>query len=289
MRLTLPKISLPSFKKTKASLAVQINDEVLRILELSDEKKPVFEPVEVLWGEMDEKQKVDILKSYVGKYNLRDKEVISCIPANDGLLKLYKYPATMSSKDLQHAIDWAIKRELSMFKEATVYDYFILERSKEDKNVVVLLTLAKEDSINKVRRFLEPAGIRLSILDYEVTSIINYGLYSKLSVPFVILYIDYYYSVLVSYSHTNVVYFTVPWSYRESTDEGSLEEFLAEVRNIVVINDLSSLCLAGPILAEEKLLTRILETLPILTLLDLGAVKANFFIPYILSIRGMQG
>lgn len=289
MKLALPKISFPSFKRTRASLSLQINDKVLRILELNDEKKPVFEPVEVLWGGKDENQKVDILKSYVNRYNLRGKEVISCIPANDGLLKLYKYPATMSYKDLQHAIDWAIKRELSMLKEATVYDYFTLERSKEDKNIVVLLTLAKEDSINKVRRFLELAGLRLSILDYEVISIINYGLYSKLSVPFVILYIDYHYSVLVSYTRTNVVYFTVPWSFKESQDEHSLEEFLAEIRNIVVINDLSGLCLAGPILAEERLLTRILETLPILTLLDLGDVKANFFIPYILSIRGMQG
>ncbi|MEZ0360829.1 MAG: pilus assembly protein PilM, partial [Hydrogenobacter sp.] len=89
-----------------------------------------------------------------------------------------------------------------------------------------------------------------------------------------------------------VSYFVIPWSYTEylnRKDEQSLENFFAEVRNIVVINDLSSVYIAGPILSEENLLTRVLENLPILGLLDIEGIKPNFFIPYTLSIRGMEG
>ncbi|MCS7285426.1 MAG: pilus assembly protein PilM [Hydrogenobacter thermophilus] len=290
MKLMLPKIKLPTFSKTKVSLAVQITDKVLRILDLDKEKKPTFEPVEVVWEGKSDNEKVSILKTYAERYNLKGRDVISCLPVNDGLLKFYKYPATMSKKDLQQAVNWAIKRELSMIKESTLYDYYILE--KEGKNVIALLTFAREEAVSKIKKLIESAGMRLRILDYEVIAIVNYGLYNKLSVPFSVLYMDYSYALLVTYSPLNVAYFVVPWSYSEylhTGEEESLESFFAEVRNVIIINDLSSVYIVGPILSEEALLTRILENLPILGLLDIEGIKPNFFIPYILSIRGMEG
>ena len=290
MKLMLPKIKLPTFSKTKVSLAVQITDKVLRILDLDKEKKPTFEPVEVVWEGKSDNERVSILKTYVERYNLKGRDVISCLPVNDGLLKFYKYPATMSKKDLQQAVNWAIKRELSMIKESTLYDYYILE--KEGKNVIALLTFAREEAVSKIKKLIESAGMRLRILDYEVIAIVNYGLYNKLSTPFSVLYMDYSYTLLVTYSPLNVAYFVVPWSYSEylrTGEEESLESFFAEVRNVIIINDLSSVYIVGPILSEEALLTRILENLPILGLLDIEGIKPNFFIPYILSIRGMEG
>lgn len=290
MKLMLPKIKLPTFSKTKVSLAVQITDKVLRILDLDKEKKPTFEPVEVVWEGKSDNERVSILKTYAERYNLKGRDVISCLPVNDGLLKFYKYPATMSKKDLQQAVNWAIKRELSMIKESTLYDYYILE--KEGKNVIALLTFAGEEAVSKIKKLIESAGMRLRILDYEVIAIVNYGLYNKLSTPFSVLYMDYSYTLLVTYSPLNVAYFVVPWSYSEylrTGEEESLESFFAEVRNVIIINDLSSVYIVGPILSEEALLTRILENLPILGLLDIEGIKPNFFIPYILSIRGMEG
>ncbi|GBC88966.1 hypothetical protein HRbin13_01099 [bacterium HR13] len=290
MKLMLPKIKLPTFSKTKVSLAVQITDKVLRILDLDKEKKPTFEPVEVVWEGKSDNERVSILKTYAERYNLKGRDVISCLPVNDGLLKFYKYPATMSKKDLQQAVNWAIKRELSMIKESTLYDYYILE--KEGKNVIALLTFAREEAVSKIKKLIESAGMRLRILDYEVIAIVNYGLYNKLSTPFSVLYMDYSYTLLVTYSPLNVAYFVVPWSYSEylrTGEEESLESFFAEVRNVIIINDLSSVYIVGPILSEEALLTRILENLPILGLLDIEGIKPNFFIPYILSIRGMEG
>ncbi|QWK19145.1 MAG: pilus assembly protein PilM [Hydrogenobacter thermophilus] len=290
MKLMLPKIKLPTFSKPKVSLAVQITDKVLRILDLDKEKKPTFEPVEVVWEGKSDNERVSILKTYAERYNLKGRDVISCLPVNDGLLKFYKYPATMSKKDLQQAVNWAIKRELSMIKESTLYDYYILE--KEGKNVIALLTFAREEAVSKIKKLIESAGMRLRILDYEVIAIVNYGLYNKLSTPFSVLYMDYSYALLVTYSPLNVAYFVVPWSYSEylrTGEEESLESFFAEVRNVIIINDLSSVYIVGPILSEEALLTRILENLPILGLLDIEGIKPNFFIPYILSIRGMEG
>ncbi|SNZ14982.1 pilus assembly protein PilM [Hydrogenobacter hydrogenophilus] len=291
MKLTLPKLKLPTLRKTKVSLSVQITDRVLRMLDLNEEKKPIFD-LEVRWEGKSESEKLSILKTYVERYNLKDRAVISCLPVNDGLLKFYKYPATMSQKDLKHAIDWAVKRELSMIKEGTLHDYFVLEREKDAKNVVMLLVLAREEAVNNLKKLIESAGMRLKILDYEVITIINYGLYNKVAIPFSVLYIDYGYVLLVTYSPLNVAYFVTPWDYTEylkTKDEHYLENFFAEVRNILIINDLTNIYIAGPILSEEELLTRILENLPILGLLDIEGLKPNFFIPYTLSLRGMEG
>ncbi|MGC8852243.1 MAG: pilus assembly protein PilM, partial [Hydrogenobacter sp.] len=157
---------------------------------------------------------------------------------------------------------------------------------------IVVSVFAREEAVNNLKKFIESAGMELKILDYEVTTIINYGLYNKIATPFSVLYIDYGYVLLVTYSPLNVAYFVTHWDYTEylkTGDEQSLENFFAEIRNILIINDLTNIYIAGPILSEEELLTRVLENLPILGLLDIEGLKPNFFIPYTLSLRGMEG
>jgi len=287
MKLSL---SLPSLgKKTKTVLGLHYTDKVIRLLELGKDKKPLSEPIEV---NLEGKDKEKVLREVVQKYGFSGKWVTACIPVNDGLLKFYKYPASMSKKDLQSAIEWSIKRELSAMREETYYDYFILAPGAEGKQVGVVLVLSRKETVESIREVVENAGLKLHTLDYEVVAIINYGLYHKLPVPFSILYIDYNYSILTTYSPDNISYYVTYWSFSEflkSRDEESLESFFAEIRNIVVLNDLSSMYVAGPIIADEEMLTRIMENLPILGILDLEELKPNFFISYILSIRGMEG
>ncbi|WPM32739.1 pilus assembly protein PilM [Hydrogenobacter sp. T-2] len=287
MKLSLP---LPSLgKKTKTVLGLHYTDKVIRLLELGKDKKPVSEPVEL---SLEGKDKERVLRELVQKHGLSGKRVAACVSVDDGLLKFYKYPTSMSKKDLQSAIEWSIKRELSAMKEETYYDYFILEPGAEEKQVGVVLVLSRKETVEGIRKMLENAGLKLHILDYEPLAIINYGIYHRLPVPYSILYVDYNYSILTTYSPTNIGYYVTYWSFMEflkSKDEESLESFFAEIRNIVVLNDLSSMYVAGPILAEEEMLTRVMENLPILGLLDLEELKPNFFIPYILSIRGMEG
>ncbi len=279
----------PILKGTKTIVGLQFTDKVIRLLELGKDKKPASEPIEVA---LEGGDRAAVLKDLVQKRGLSGKKVVACIPVNDGLLKFYKYPAAMSKKDLQSAIEWSIKRELSAMKEETYYDYFILEPVAGEKQVGVVLVLSRRETVEGIRRMLESAGLKLHALDYEVVAIVNYGLYHKLPVPYSILYIDYNYSILTTYSPTNISYYVTYWNFLDflkSGDEESLESFFAEIRNIVVLNDLSSMYVAGPIIASEELLTRTMENLPILGLLDLEGMKPNFFIPYILSIRGMEG
>lgn len=292
-KISIPKLSLPILKKkAKVDLALQINHTVARLLSLDKNKKPTFEPVEIDWWNKSEYEKKHLLKDVVEKLGLKGKSVIASLDYKDVLLKVLKYPATMSMSDLKSAIDWSIKRELSASKEEMVYDYFLLDKFKETKQVMVLLVLARKSAVDDCIAMLKDASLDPKILDFELLALVNYGLYLNLPLPISILYIDYHYSVLVSLSQSNLSYSEINWGfaeYQEFEDEDHLERFLSEVRNLIVINDLSSVYLAGPVLMNSELLERFMENLPVLGLLDLEGIKPNFLIPYMLFIRGMEG
>jgi type IV pilus assembly protein PilM len=259
-------------------------------LELGEEGKPIFQPQEIIFENVDENKKLSALKKVVAEYGLQGHRVIAALPATDGILKLYKYPSKISQKDLNNAIDWVIKKEISQIKEETTYDYFILH----GENVLnVALVLARAESVNRITNLISSAGLKPEIIDYEVLAIVNYGIYHKLALPFSILYIDYDYSILLTYSPSNISYSVIHWDYLEyskeagsfSTSEELLESFLAEVRNLIVINDIFNVYVAGVALNNESFLEYILENLPILGLLDAGELPPNFLIPYTLSLR----
>jgi len=157
----------------------------------------------------------------------------------------------------------------------------------------VALVLARAESVNRLTNLISSAGLKPEIIDYEVLAIVNYGIYHKLALPFSILYIDYDYSILLTYSPSNISYSVIHWDYlgyskkarSSSTSEELLESFLAEVRNLIVINDIFNVYVAGVALNNESFTEYILENLPILGLLDAGELPPNFFIPYTLSLR----
>ncbi len=292
MRLTVPKIKLPTFKGvgTKTALAVHVTDRTLRILELNKDLEPVFEPVQHQWAGRKFEEKVDILRSYVEKHNLKGRDAISALPVNDGLLKYYTYPATLSQKDLLSSIEWAVKREQSLIKEETTYDYFIMKKTGDDKLVGVVIVFARKESVNSLIALMASAGLRLKTLDYEVVALLNYGIREKFPIPFSILYVDYDYFIMVNYLRTSVSYSSMHIdvsAYLSSLDQDIMENFFAEVRNQIVLSDINNLYLAGPMLEEQAVLDVIMENLPIMGLLDLPNLKPGFIIPYILSIRGV--
>ncbi len=235
-------------------------------------------------------KKLSALKKIVAEYGLQGHKVIAALPATDGILKLNKYPSKISQKDLNTAIDWVIKRETSQIKEETVYDYFIL---RGEDAISLALVLARAESVNRLTNLISSAGLKPEIIDYEVLAIVNYGIYHKLALPFSILYIDYDYSILLTYSPSNISYSVINWEYlgyskeagSSSTSEELLESFLAEVRNLIVINDIYNVYIACVGLGNESFTEYILESLPILGLLDAGELPPNFFIPYTLSLR----
>uniref|UniRef100_A0A7C5SZE4 Pilus assembly protein PilM n=1 Tax=Thermocrinis ruber TaxID=75906 RepID=A0A7C5SZE4_9AQUI len=285
-------LSFPSFKfkGAKNYLALQVGKRFIRLLELGEDGKSIFRPQETIFEDGDENKKLSALKKIVAEYGLQGHRVIASLPATDGILKLYKYPSKISQKDLDSAIEWIIKRELSQIKEETTYDYFILRG--EDATSVALV-LARAESVNRLTNLISSAGLKPEIIDYEVLAIVNYGIYHKLALPFSILYIDYDYSILLTYNSSNISYSVINWDYlgyikkaeSHSASEELLENFIAEVRNLIVINDIFNVYIAGVALDNESFLDYILENLPILGLLDAGELPPNYFVPYILSLR----
>jgi len=285
-------LSFPSLKGKGAKnyLALQVGKSFIRLLELGEDGKPIFQPQEIIFEDGDENKKLSALKKIVAEYGLQGHKVIASLPATNGILKLYKYPSKISQKDLDSAIEWRIKSELTQIKEETVYDYFIL---RGEDAISVALVLARAETVNRLTNLISSAGLKPGIIDYEVLAIVNYGIYHKLALPFSILYIDYDYSILLTYSPSNISYSVIHWDYlgyskrtrSSSTPEELLESFLAEVRNLIVINDIFSVYVAGVILNNQSFLDYILENLPILGLLDAGELPPNFFIPYTLSLR----
>jgi len=285
-------LSFPPFKVKGAKnyLALQVGKSFIRLLELGEDGKPIFQPQEIIFEDVGENKKLSALKKVVAEYGLQGHRVIASLPATDGILKLYKYPSKISQKDLNSAIEWIIKRELTQIKEEATYDYFIL---RGEDTISVALVLARTESINRLTNLISSAGLKLEIIDYEVLAIVNYGIYHKLALPFSILYIDYDYSILLTYSPSNISYSVINWDYlgyikkteSHSTSEELLENFIAEVRNLIVINDIFNVYIAGVGLGNESFTEYILESLPILGLLDSGELPPNFFVPYILSLR----
>jgi type IV pilus assembly protein PilM len=283
-------LSFPSFKVKRAKnyLALQVGKSFIRLLELGEDEKPIFQPQEIIFEDGDENKKLSALKKIVAEYGLQGHRVIASLPATDGILKLYKYPSKISKKDLDSAIEWRIKSELTQIKEEAIYDYFILH-GEDALNLA--LVLARAESVNRLTNLISSAGLKPEIIDYEVLAIVNYGIYHKLALPFSILYIDYDYSILLTYSPSNISYYVINWDYLRyskkagSSSEELLESFLAEARNLIVINDIPDVYIAGVVLNDQSFLDYILENLPILGLLDAGELPPNFFVPYILSLR----
>jgi type IV pilus assembly protein PilM len=286
-------LSFPSFKVKGAKnyLALQVGKSFIRLLELGEDGKPIFQPQEIIFEDGDENKKLSTLKKIVAEYGLQGHKVIATLPATDGILKLYKYPSKISQKDLNSAIEWRIKSELTQIKEEATYDYFILHG---EDSLSVALVLARAESVNRITNLISSAGLKPEIIDYEVLAIANYGIYHKLASPFSILYMDYDYCILLTYSPSNISYSVINWDYlgyikkaeSHSTSEEPLENFIAEVRNLIVINDIFNVYIAGVGLGNESFTEYILENLPISGLLDAGELPPNFFVPYILSLRG---
>ncbi len=279
------------FKKTKTGVSVYMTDRVFRVLELDAGRKPTFEPVELVFEHETEEEKAKAISNVVDKHRLRGKEVATCLTADEGILKFQKFPIAMSKKDLMEAIDWYIKSETQQIKEETIYDYYFLDKEPDDKYIRVVITIARKNSVEKLKENLKKFGLTPKIIDYEIVDIINYGIMNNLPPPFAILYIDYYEGVLTYYSKGAISYNKIDFNYRryqETLDSTILDTFLIEVRNLLVINEISNVYLAGPIIGDEATLENIMMNLPVLGILDLENVPPAFFVPYVLSVRGLE-
>jgi len=279
------------FGRTKTGLAVYLTDKVLRVLEIDNSRKPTIQPIEVFWEHQGEEERRRTLENVVEANRLKGKEVVSCINAGEGILRFHRYPAAMSKKDLSDAISWQIKSGTQQIKEETVFDYYFLERDPDDRYVKVVITIASRNAVDKLANLLSSVGLKPKIIDYEVVAIINYGLSINLPSPFSILYVDYHESMLVYHSKNSISYSKIDFiygQYKNTGDTTLLDSFLIEVRNQLVINEISNIYVAGPVISDEQTLDTVMTNLPVLGILDLEEVPPSFLIPYALAIRGLE-
>ena len=289
----LKKISVPSILGggVKTSLSVYISNEVLRILELNKERKPTFKPIEEIWEGKSQEEKKSILKKYVELLNLKGRQVNTCILAKHGILKTQRFPGILSKKNLEEAVKTFIEVEKRNIKEESIYDYYVIE-TPDKKYKIVVLVIVRKSAYDFIEKTFEEVGLKPKIVDYEITALINGGLIFGLHPPFSILYVDYHESIFVYYTGSNITYnilnFTLK-DYLENKDETLLDEFALEVRNLLTVNEVNAIYLAGKIIEENTVLDYVMTNLPVLNLLEPEGLKASFFIPYILSVRGLEG
>ncbi|GAB6066098.1 hypothetical protein JCM9492_11900 [Aquifex pyrophilus] len=285
------RIPIPISFTPKTSLSLYLTPYFVRILELDKDGHPTFEPVEVNWYGKSEEEKINILKEKVKELNLEGKKAHTCITARNGILKLNKYPTLLSKKDLEEAIQTYVNTEKENLKEESVYDYYIWE-TEDKKYKVLALVIVRKSVYENLKNMVEKAGLELGIVDYEVITIINGGLLFNLRIPFAILYIDIHESVFVYYTGQSVTYTLLNFSlneYLESKDETLLEDLFVEVKNQLLMNEVNTLYLAGKAIEHDDILERVLTNLPVLGPIEPEHVSASFYIPYVLSIRGLEG
>ncbi|NPB07701.1 MAG: pilus assembly protein PilM [Aquificae bacterium] len=286
--VSLPSLSLGRGRRT--SLAVYVTPEVLRILELNSEKKPTFQPVEEFWEGKGDAEKLQILQRYVYELGLKGKKAHTCITAKNGILKIQRFPASLPKKDLEEAIKTFVEVEKANIKEESLHDYYIWD-AEENKFKIVTLVIVRRSVFERLKELIEKAGLELGIVDYEITAIVNGGLSFNLRKPFAILYVDYHESVIVYYTGQTIVYNLLNFTLRDymhTKDEYMLEDLLVEVRNILTVNEINAIYLAGMVIEQDDILDILMTNLPILSLLEPEHMKASFFIPYVLSLRGLE-
>ncbi|MEN3034342.1 MAG: pilus assembly protein PilM [Aquificaceae bacterium] len=283
------------FKRTsspKSVVGVHITDSRVRIVEIDKDKKVLKEPVE---KEITPQTKSDILREIVIGSGLSGKDTVGCLGVNDALLKVKRYPPTLSKKDLQDAIQNWVKIELSTTKEEMLYDVYLDNVPKSDGKLPAILVMTRKTTADELQNLLVSSGLRLQILDYEIVSIVNFCLEEKVPDPFAVLYVDETYALLVGYSAGNITHYFFHFNMQEhiiNDDIELLESFFAEVRNIATLNDIRSFYLAGPVIDYDSLLDSFMQNLSILGILEPEAVPQGFrgkmFIPYSLCLRGLE-
>ncbi|RUM31333.1 MAG: pilus assembly protein PilM [Aquifex sp.] len=291
-KLKKRSFKLPSLSfSPKTSLSIFLTPEFLRIMEIDKEGNPTFDPVEIDLSGKSEVERLNLLIEKVNELGIKGKVVHTCITARNGILKVQKFPSTLGKKELKEAIDTMITIEKENLKEESIYDYFIQE-TEDGKFKIVYLVLVRKIAYENIRRFLEGAGLKLGIIDYEITTLVNAGFHFNLRIPFAILYIDFHESIFLYYTGQSLTYNVLNFSFREyleTQEEFMIEDFFVEVKNQLIINEVSTLYLAGKAIENDEILDKILTNLPVLSPLEPPNASASFLIPYILCMRGFEG
>ena len=284
----LPPVAIDLLNREKNVFAFSYNKNLLRALALNSKRKTLLEPFEHFSPEeIPEEEAIELLKKYMEQINIKNLKVGTYIPTVEGILRMYTYPATLSKQELLKSLELYIHQEIAEVysnKEVT-YKYIILPR-KEDEPYKVLVAIVESEALNKVKRFAAALGIELDIVSYEPVCILNFAFLKGLYSDFSILYTDYTKVILLTYKGNNLFYENFYYNYQpELLNSAEFNDLIWNIRNYIVINDISNIFLAGLFVEDERVLEIIMEKIPIFGILSPENVPDRFSLLYTLSER----
>lgn len=282
-------------KKEKVALSFSFGNNFYRGLPYGGKEGKKFSPFEKIYETeevdldtllIDLGQEIKKLEEQEG-INLKKTRFGTYIPTSYGIARLYTFPKTLSKGELRNTIDLYIQNEIAeVFSDKeVVYSYDFLE-TKKDEPYKVLVAIVEREIVQKLLAFAKGLEITLDVISYEPVCLLNLGFKEKLPVPFTIIYTDVNKILIFSYQKDRITYEVFPYLF--STDqnmEDVLNLLIWDIRNYIVLNDLTNLYLSGLVLEYEELTEYFLEKLPIFGIVSIDDYLNRYILNYTLAER----
>jgi type IV pilus assembly protein PilM len=287
----------PLFQKTlhreKQVFTFNIDSNYFRILAFNNEEKILFQPIERKYiEEVPFEEKLAEITQYIEE--LKEKNIAinklsygTYLPTQYGLLRLYTFPANLKKKEVLQSLIIYIQQEIAeTYKEKNVvYSYAFLDRKKNEP-YKVLVTILEKDPLDSLINWAYTLQLDLKLISFEPVCLINLGLLRNLPLPFSILYTDLNKIIVLSFQEERILYEVFPYVFSLEQDmEQSLNMLIWDIRNYIVLNDLTNIFLAGIVVEYEALAQYFLERLPIFGIINLDNFPERYSLLYTLGER----
>jgi len=288
----LSKLSFSRRKKTKNVFTFFVDSNFYRILSYDSNYQPLIPPTEKTFvDEVPLEQELIEIGEFVTqlkeKVDIRNVSFGTYVPSQYGLLRLYTFPGNLSKNEVLQALNLYIQQEIeeTYRDKNVVYSYAFLDR-KSDEPYRVLVAIVEKEPINTLLAWADSYGINLDVISFEPTCLINLGFLKNLPQPFSILYTDINKIILLSYQRDRVLYEVFPYLFsHDETFEDTLNMLIWDIRNYIVLNDLTNLFLAGIVVEYENITQYFLERLPIFGIISIDVFPNRYSLLYTLGER----
>jgi type IV pilus assembly protein PilM len=289
----VPPTLLNFLTKERNVFSFQSTKRYIRTLGMNHREEIILKPFEEFSpAELREDEIIEILKEQVDKFKKTTKGkkqyYATFIPAQQGILRMYTFPPNMKKSEVMQALELYIQQEISNVYSNTdvLYRYTIMKNSK-DEPYRIFVTIVERSAVEELQNIAQRLDIELDVISYELVVLLNFGFLNELPEPFAILYTDYTKIILLAYQRDRLLYEIFPFYFspeiKEVTED--LNMLIWDLRNYIVLNDITNIFLAGVVLEYEEFTEFFLERLPIFGIVSPKKVKERFSLVYTLAER----
>jgi len=277
-------------KKGKKVVTFTIDTSFYRILGLDENFNILFSPYEKeISKDIPLEEKLSKVKDFIlnSGLNLKEIQLATYIPARYGIVRMYTFPKNLKQSELVRAITLYIQEEISetFADKEVVYSYDILE-GRKDEPYKVIATILEKEIIDSYLNWSFNLGKELDVISFEPICITNLAFLKKLPQPFSIIYTDINKIIILNYGASRFSYEIFPYALNlEKGFEETLNMLIWDIRNYIVLNDLSNIYLSGIVLEYKHLTEFFLERLPIFGLVSIDKFPERYALLYTLGAR----